>query len=321
MSALRIRRAQPEDGEAVAQMCRRLADADGAPVPAFSAEHFRADGFGPEAAFTCLVAERSGAVVGYALFHRDYDTDRMERSVYVAGLYVEEAARHAGIGARLLAGVARTGRYDEARLLCWNLDRRNVAARRFYAAMGAGEQSGAVWCAAYEAHFSALAEQLPSPDIRLRDAAIADAPLVADFMDRLQIDLGGDPHPHARARVERDGHSTPAFFQTIFARNGAAALGFAVHWPTYDTGLGCRGLLISDLYVVPAARGRGVATALIGELARRARAIGGSFLVWPVPETNRAARARCARIAVEYPETFYCTLEGEAFQRLLALAP
>jgi GNAT superfamily N-acetyltransferase len=78
---------------------------------------------------------------------------------------------------------------------------------------------------------------------------------------------------------------------------------------------------LSDIYVEPEARGRGIGDSLMGEVARRAGAAGAGYLIWPVYDRNRKARDYYARIAVEEPYTVYSTLAGEAFERLLAVAP
>ena len=94
------------------------------------------------------------------------------------------------------------------------------------------------------------------------------------MMDRLQIDMGAAPHPDTLARVHRDGFATPPFFSTVLARRGNEILGYALYWQTHDTELAERGLLLSDIYVAPEARGHGIGDSLMGETARRAEAAG-----------------------------------------------
>ncbi len=318
-SPITIRATTPADGEAVLRLCVALGRHEGR-VPALTPERYRANGFGRDPAFAGFIAERAGAALGYAICHRDYDTDRMERSVFLADLYVEKTARGEGLGRRLMAAVARHGAGYGARMMFWKVLPENRVARGFYAALGAREQPEYLWCLALGERFQALTRRRPAAGLSLADAVPADAGAIARMMDLLQIDMGAAAHPDTLARVARDGFAPP-FFSTVLARRGNEILGYALYWQTHDTELALRGLLLSDIYVAPEARGRGIGDSLMGETARRAEAAAAGYLIWPVYDYNRAARDYYARIAIEEPYTVYSTLEGEPFQRLLAIAP
>lgn len=53
-------------------------------------------------------------------------------------------------------------------------------------------------------------------------------------------------------------------FRAVLAENEGQAIGLALVFPEYSSWRGATGLYVQDLYVQPAARGRGVASALIG---------------------------------------------------------
>src|SRR2546427_197819 len=72
----------------------------------FTPERVLAGGFGPAAAFTPLVAELDGAVVGYAFFSAGYNTDVAARSIFLHDLFVTAAARGRGVGYALMGAVA-----------------------------------------------------------------------------------------------------------------------------------------------------------------------------------------------------------------------
>jgi ribosomal protein S18 acetylase RimI-like enzyme len=166
---IRVRRAQPEDGEAVAAMARALSRSDGGRAGAFSAERFRADGFGPDRAFETLVAEvgKAGAEVekagaedtlaGYAVFYPGYDTDSATRGIYLADLYVREDFRRRGVGHALMRGLASYGRGQGARWMFWSVLKRNRGARRFYRSL-APELGDVTLCAAFGSRFERLAD-------------------------------------------------------------------------------------------------------------------------------------------------------------------
>src|SRR5215468_4288374 len=170
-ASFRIRSATPADGERVAAMCASLSREEAmGNTSRFTAEAFQRDGFGPRPAFACLLAEASGQTVGYALYHDDYDTDRLCRSVYLADLYVESAARRQGVGRALMTAVAHGGRQRGAQVMMWSVLKTNLAARRFYTSIGE-EIDDQIEVLAAGAEFDALvAAAGPLDGIALRTA-------------------------------------------------------------------------------------------------------------------------------------------------------
>jgi ribosomal protein S18 acetylase RimI-like enzyme len=316
-SSFRIRPATPADGPRVAAMCAGLSAAEGLGIASrFTAEAFRRDGFGPDPAFSCLIAEAPGDAIGYALSCRDYDTDRLCRSVYLADLYVETAARGRGIGRALMAAVARDGRAQGARLMMWGVLKSNQAARRFYAALGEeiGDQieTGAV----ADQFRNLVADGRRSDGVSLRTAEPDDAPLLARFLDAMLIDIGLPRHPGAAARFRADGFGGDPAFTAIIAERARAPVGYSIFWPTYDTESASRGGWLSDLYVVPEARGHGVARQLLSEVARRTAARGGRYLIWLVHASNHRARAFYRRYAEEWHDGLACVCADDRFEAL-----
>ena len=103
----------------------------------FGAAKYARDGFGDDPAFSGLVAESAGEVVGYALYHSGYDTDYGCRLVYLVDLYVQAARRRQGIGEALFRAVADAGRSRGAAAMLWTVYRANANAARFYERLGA----------------------------------------------------------------------------------------------------------------------------------------------------------------------------------------
>jgi GNAT superfamily N-acetyltransferase len=133
-----IRAATPDDATAIATMLARLADetGDGARF-ASTPDTIRAYGFGPEAYFHTLIAERDGAPAGLALYFRHFSTTRAQPGVYVQDLWVAPEARGAHLGARLLAAVAAAARAAwGARYLALTTHGANHPARAFYTRLG-----------------------------------------------------------------------------------------------------------------------------------------------------------------------------------------
>lgn len=88
----------------------------------------------------------------------------------------------------------------------------------------------------------------------------------------LHAALFGD-HPAAEAVIAEDGE----------------ALGFAIFFHNFSTWTGSRGLYLEDLYVTPAARGRGIGTALLRHLAGLALDRGCARFEWSVLDWNEPA--------------------------------
>ncbi|WP_142849762.1 GNAT family N-acetyltransferase [Telmatospirillum sp. J64-1] len=101
-----IRPAIPEDAAGLAELLNELDLHVGNPGGVFTAEKVLADGFGPEAAFHCLVAEGGTGLLGYLLWYPAYDTDLAARKMWVSDIYVRPAGRGKGVGAALLRAAA-----------------------------------------------------------------------------------------------------------------------------------------------------------------------------------------------------------------------
>ena len=104
---------------------------------AFTAAIVRRDAFGPRPAFRALVAELDGRIVGYAAFATTYNTDIAARELWMHDLYVVPSARSRGIGATLVAAVAREAVRRGLPRLGWGVRGTNARAVRFYRRLGA----------------------------------------------------------------------------------------------------------------------------------------------------------------------------------------
>jgi GNAT superfamily N-acetyltransferase len=103
----------------------------------WDARKYLRDGFGEDPAFEGLVAEVDSSVVGYALYHFGYDTDRGQRLVYLIDLFVSQPFRRAGIGDKLMHCLSEVGRSRRAEYLVWSVLKGYSLATRFYERLGA----------------------------------------------------------------------------------------------------------------------------------------------------------------------------------------
>jgi GNAT superfamily N-acetyltransferase len=84
--------------------------------------------------------------------------------------------------------------------------------------------------------------------------------------------------------------------QLIARDPSRVAVGFATIFWSWDTTEGARIAIMHDLYVAPAARGTGLADALIAACVARARARGAVRLEWQTGAENTRARAVYERV-------------------------
>jgi len=140
MADLHIRTITAGDAEAVVRMwsdfaryLRELGDTD---EQNFGVEAFLRDGFGPDPAFTGIIAERGGIPVGYLLYHFGYDSDQATRFLYIVDLWVDPAARRGGVGRALMGEAAARCRAKGGRALFWSVFAPNTLAVAFYEKLG-----------------------------------------------------------------------------------------------------------------------------------------------------------------------------------------
>ena len=137
MSTVRVRPARPDESATLAEMANDLNDHVGIHGRPFTPERVRADGFGPRAAFTPLVAELDGAVVGDVFFSSGYNTDIAARSMWLHDIFVAPAARGRGVGQALMAAVAAETVRGGGASLEWGVHTANAGALAFYRRLGA----------------------------------------------------------------------------------------------------------------------------------------------------------------------------------------
>ena len=140
MSEVRIRPARPDDAPILAEMANDLNEHVGIHDRPFTPERVRADGFGPDAAFTPIVAELDGVVVGYTFFELLYNTDFAGPSMWLHDIFVAPSARGRGVGRALMSAVAAETVRAGARSLDWGVHDANENAIEFYRGLGADTQ-------------------------------------------------------------------------------------------------------------------------------------------------------------------------------------
>ncbi|HET9626783.1 MAG TPA: GNAT family N-acetyltransferase [Kofleriaceae bacterium] len=127
-------------------------------------------------------------------------------------------------------------------------------------------------------------------DLTIRLAAATDVPTILGFIralakyEKLEHEVVADEAQlHATLFGDRPGA------EVLIARLADAPVGFALFFPNYSTFLARPGLYLEDLFVDPAARGRGVGVALMSALAQIAVRRGYGRFEWSVLDWNKPA--------------------------------
>ena len=136
-----VRPARAGDAEDVGRLARQFAEylrslGDQTEFK-MSAEAYLRDGFGKQPAFSGLVAEDAGKVIGYLLYHLGYDSDAAARNLHVVDLYVERETRRRGTGRALMEAAAKIAIEAGADELIWSVYNLNDLAASFYEKLGA----------------------------------------------------------------------------------------------------------------------------------------------------------------------------------------
>src|SRR5215211_7681131 len=125
---------------------------------------------------------------------------------------------------------------------------------------------------------------------RVRPLAPADVPgLLALIQALADYEHLPGPDSAARERLTRDALADPPRFQALVAELDGALVGYAILFETYSTFLARPSLYLEDLFVLPAARGRGAGAALFRACARLAVERDRGRFEWQVLTWNRLA--------------------------------
>ncbi len=105
--------------------------------------------------------------------------------------------------------------------------------------------------------------------------------------------------------------------ECVLAWEDGRVVGFALFFHNFSTFLARRGLYLEDLFVVPAARGRGCGKALMLHLAKLAVARGCGRFEWSVLDWNEPSIAFYRSLGAEVlPDWRICRVTGEALLTL-----
>jgi GNAT superfamily N-acetyltransferase len=111
------------------------------------------------------------------------------------------------------------------------------------------------------------------------------------------------------------------YAEAVLAELDGKAVGFALFFYNYSTFLTKPGIYLEDLFVLPAYRRQGIATALLAYLAQRAVAEDCGRFEWSVLDWNAPAIAFYQRIGADIlPDWRICRVTGDSLTKLAKLA-
>jgi GNAT superfamily N-acetyltransferase len=158
-AAVRVRRAQLGDAEALAVLGRALNTQQGDPSTNFTVEAVRRDGFGDTPRFIAWLAEIDDRAVGYALVvPAAYETGYAKAGVFLQDVFVAPDARRRGVGRALLAAVAADARRRGLEFVWWASRSWNTESHEFFRTVATIEEP-VIAFAAFGSAFETLADE------------------------------------------------------------------------------------------------------------------------------------------------------------------
>lgn len=152
--------------------------------------------------------------------------------------------------------------------------------------------------------------------MRVRPATPEDLPGVVALMRELAaFERMAGPDDEAARRLAEDPFARRRIDVLVGEAEGET-VAYAVLLETYSTFAARPVLYLEDLYVTPAARRSGVATAMMRAVAQEALRRGCARVAWIVLDWNEPARRFYAALGAKETTWVTCQLEGEALARV-----
>jgi len=150
-----------------------------------------------------------------------------------------------------------------------------------------------------------------------RLAGPADIPTIHALLLENAAHDGGDLRG-TEASLRQYGFGPDPRFRTVLGQTGDQVLGLSLFFPEYSSWRGTVGLFVQDLYVRPAARGRGLGRGLLAASLRAAADWQPTFLTLLAHHHNATGRAfYAAQGFVQRAQADMLVCEGDALARLL----
>jgi ribosomal protein S18 acetylase RimI-like enzyme len=137
---------------------------------------------------------------------------------------------------------------------------------------------------------------------------------VAAMIRQLPKDLGHDVVPKVTGASLREAAD---YVNVLVAEDSGLLLGCCVWMPIYSTWRGCKGIYITDLYVMGHARGKKVGERLIKQLSREAQKIDARYIRLEIDHENTRASTFYQRLGFQRKtDQDNCFLESDELDNL-----
>ncbi len=158
-----IRPVQDSEGDLALlnRFCHELAEYDGHKSHA-TPEKLR-NGLFKSTSTHAVFGLHKGEPIGFLIGYESFSVYQGSRGLYITGVYIVPAHRHAGHGRELMHYIARYAREQGLEFLNWMLESDNRDAAAFYAKLGADRHDGWSYCRIAGEKLEALAGSTPSP--------------------------------------------------------------------------------------------------------------------------------------------------------------
>ena len=113
--------------------------------------------------------------------------------------------------------------------------------------------------------------------------------------------------------IARYGFGPSPGFETLIARKGEKAVGFATYFYEFSTWRGRPGVYVQDLYVEEGLRGSGVGRRFLEEIIARARMRDAGYIRLAVHSANTRAIEFYRHLGFDEPKDHMFVLEGDGF--------
>lgn len=156
------------------------------------------------------------------------------------------------------------------------------------------------------------------PGLVLRDASARDCPLLLELIRELAAyeKLAHEVTATART-LEESLFGETAHARAVIAELEGEPAGYALFFHNFSTFTGRPGVYLEDIYVRPAARGRGCGSRMLARIARLAVDMGCARVEWSVLDWNEPSIRFYRSIGAEPMDGWTVQrLDGEALQRL-----
>ncbi len=137
-----IAEADEGDLDAIVTMAAALSAHEGMPPPKLDAATLRRAMSGPDRLVGGLIARHIGAVAGYALWNRGFDTQQGGTTLHIIDLYVVPERRRQGVARALVRYLARRARAGGMVEMTVQAMADNIEANGFYRDLGGTLDSG-----------------------------------------------------------------------------------------------------------------------------------------------------------------------------------